>query len=79
MPYTIVLARLVDHPFPRIKAKQAQALVWLNNATDTDVPAARAYAEREGYILLIYAPSEPDPLARARSYMLAQADLLTHA
>jgi hypothetical protein len=77
---TIVLARLVDdvevvrqrrtdlgeRPVTRA-VKRAEALVWLLRGNPDDAEKARAFADREGWRVILYPTSEHDPLARAKA------------
>jgi len=60
--------------FPKFEpCPKASALVWLNEGTEADEAQARDFAQREGYSVLIFPTSEPDPLGKARAAVLAKA------
>ena len=79
MESTIVLARLdagseladpgrsdIGIP-PKFKPVQVPtALVWLRFGSPEDIEKARTFAAREGYTVIVYPTSEPEPLIRAR-------------
>lgn len=43
------------------------AVVWANHGGERDVKRAESFALAEGYRVLSYPASEPDPLGRARA------------
>ena len=52
-------------PKVRIVA-EAKACIWLRDGTRSDEAKAKAFAEKEGWTVLTFPTSEPDPLGLAR-------------
>jgi hypothetical protein len=72
---TIVIAKVEQEIFLRPGASPrfrdtALAAVWLNEGTDEDLKKATAYATKDGWQVLTFPCSEPDPLGRARKQVL---------
>jgi len=82
----IVLAKLVDDVRvidpgardlgigPKFEAiKRPVALVWIRSGTGADLEKAQKFAPTEGYTVFVYAPTERNPLDRARADIAATA------
>ncbi len=52
---------------------EPKALVWLNQGAPSDCEKAERFAKQEGYRVLLFETSEPNPLGKARA-ALAKAN-----
>lgn len=67
---TVVVARYNEDLRYTLHPRETTACVWLNEANASEVEAAYAYARAEGMTVCLYPTTEPDPLGRARRYVM---------
>ena len=74
--FRVVVERRTDlGERPKMEAYQRPVtMVWILSGSPDDVIRARSYAAREGYQVFCYLVTEEDPLARAKTDLLAQAN-----
>jgi hypothetical protein len=67
--HTIVLARVVKERHHQ-QYSRPYSMIWLREGTEEDVVKAQEFADKTGYRVFLYPPSDPDPLEHGRHDVL---------